>query len=441
MNAITTPARARLGARSSFAVAAAVIGLALFASATPSPLYALYQERWHFSTPVLTLVFAVYNFGVLAALLLVGRISDDVGRRPVLGMSLAGLLVAGLLFALARSVGWLFAARALQGLTTGAALGAAGAAMLDLHPRGDAARTGLINGVVSAGGIGVGAIVASLLVQYAPDPLVTPFIVLLALVAVLLVLTLALPEPVAARKRPRLRPQRPRVPAESRGAFTLAALAVLSSWSIAGLYLALGPSLLGQLMHTGNRLAGGAGVLALTLPAAISQLVWQRLEPRRAAALGSMVLGGGMALTAASLSAGSAALFLAATAVTGGGFGVVFLGGLRALTQAVPDRHRAEVMSAFYVVAYLSIAVPAIAAGLAAPSLGLESTFRIFSGTVALLALGLGVMTARGGAGMAAAASVSAARSGSGGRARCLPPSPTLARAASAPEEAPRPRS
>src|ERR1051325_7674220 len=154
MNAIaTTPARPTLGARSSFAVATSVIGLALFASATPSPLYALYQERWHFSTLVLTLIYAIYAFGVLTALLLVGRISDDVGRRPVLAASLAGLFGAGVLFAVAHSVGWLFAARALQGLTTGAARGEAGAAMLAFHPRRDGSQTGLINGVVSAGGI------------------------------------------------------------------------------------------------------------------------------------------------------------------------------------------------------------------------------------------------------------------------------------------------
>jgi MFS family permease len=238
--------------------------------------------------------------------------------------------------------------------------------------------------------------VASVLVQYAPDPLVTPFIVLLALVGITLVLTIALPEPVVDRTRPSLRPQRPRVPAETRRPFMLAGLAVLSSWSIAGLYLALGPTLVGELMHTSNRLAGGAGVLALTLPAAVTQLVWQRLDARRAAAYGSAVLAGGMALTAASLSTGSAALFLAATVITGGGFGVAFMGALRSLTQAVPEHHRAEVMSAFYVVAYFSIAVPAVAAGLAAPALGLEPTFRIFSAAVALLALGLSVTTARG---------------------------------------------
>ena len=96
---------------------ASIIGLALFASATPSPLYGIYQQEWHFSTPVLTLVYAVYCFGVLTALLLIGRISDEVGRRPVLRLSLVGLFGAGVLFAVAHSVGMLFAARALQGLT------------------------------------------------------------------------------------------------------------------------------------------------------------------------------------------------------------------------------------------------------------------------------------------------------------------------------------
>src|SRR5256885_193483 len=83
-------------------------------------------------------------------------------------------IVAMVLFTVADSVGWLFAARELQGITTGLALGAAGAALLDLHPRQDGQKAGLVNGVVSAGSLGIGAIVAAVLAQYAPDPLVTP---------------------------------------------------------------------------------------------------------------------------------------------------------------------------------------------------------------------------------------------------------------------------
>ena len=90
------------------------------------------------------------------SLLLAGRLSDVVGRRPVLLTALGTLMVTSVLFMLADSVVWLFLARGLQGLATGLALGAASAAMLDLHPRRDPAAVGLANGVVSAGGIGLG---------------------------------------------------------------------------------------------------------------------------------------------------------------------------------------------------------------------------------------------------------------------------------------------
>ena len=97
----------------------AIIGLALFASGTPSPLYGIYRELWGFSPLVLTLVYATYAFGVLAALLLAGRVSDEVGRRPVLLAALATLMGATVLFMLADSVVWLFVARGVQGLATG----------------------------------------------------------------------------------------------------------------------------------------------------------------------------------------------------------------------------------------------------------------------------------------------------------------------------------
>lgn len=122
-----------------YGLAAAVIGLCLFASVVPSPLYHLYAVTWHFSPLTLTLIYATYAFGVLAALLLAGRVSDQIGRRPVLLAALGALMVAWLLFIAARSPAWLFAARGVQGLATGTALSAASAALLDLHPRRDPA--------------------------------------------------------------------------------------------------------------------------------------------------------------------------------------------------------------------------------------------------------------------------------------------------------------
>jgi MFS family permease len=387
--------RRQLPTTAAFVLVAFIIGLALYASATPTPLYGVYQAEWHFSTPVLTLIYAVYCFGVLTALLLVGRVSDEVGRRPVLAAALAGLIASAILFLLADSVAWLFAARALQGLTTGTALGAAGAALLDLHPRRDGNHASLINGVVSVLGIGSGALVASILVEYAPAPLETPFLVLLALLGVALAGALAMPEPVERGAGRRVRPQVPRVPAAIRGQFTLSGLGVLASWSVGGLYLALGPALVRDLLHTDNHLAGGAAMLVLCASGAVSQIGWRAMEARRAASVGAAILAAGMALTIVSISVGSAALFLVAGGVTGAGFGLAFLGALRSLTAVVPAHRRAEVMSAFYVVAYLSISVPAIMAGLAVTELGLEPAARIFATAVALVALTVAVAARR----------------------------------------------
>src|SRR5579885_2969848 len=127
----------QLSNRAGYVLAAAIVGLGLFASVTPSPIYHLYAERWHFGSITLTLVYATYAFGVLATLLLAGRVSDEVGRRPVLVASLGTLALSTLVFMVADSTRWLFVARAIQGLATGAAISAASATLLDLHPRRD----------------------------------------------------------------------------------------------------------------------------------------------------------------------------------------------------------------------------------------------------------------------------------------------------------------
>lgn len=379
--------RFRLPVPLAFAAVAAVVGVGFYASATPSPLYGVYQLRWHFSTPVLSLVYATYALGVLTSLLLIGGISDHTGRRPVLAWSLLALLLSMLVFLAADSVAWLFAARALQGLATGGALGAAGATLIELHPSGDSRRAALVNGVVSLAALAAGAFVSSVLVQFLPAPRVAPFAVVVGLIVLLLPLVGALPESVPADRRPSLRLRRPAVPASARGPFLLAALGVLSSWSVGGLYLALCPPLASHLLGTHHALAGGAAIAAIMTPGALAQFAGRELSNRTLTAVGAMLLAIGMALTTGAVAVGSAVLFLTSSALSGTGLGLVFMGALRHLNGAIPPSRRAEVMSAFYVVGYLSLSLPAIAAGLAASALGLSETFELFSTCVMLLAV------------------------------------------------------
>lgn len=377
----------RLSGLAAFGAVAAVIAVAFYASATPSPLYGVYQAEWHFSTPVLSLVYATYAIGVLISLLAVGSLSDQAGRRPVLAWSLVGLFVSAVIFTTASSVAWLFIARAVQGLATGGALGAAGAALIDLHPTANTRTAALVNGVVALAGLGIGALLSSALVQYLPAPRVVPFVVVAAMVALLLALVGVMPEPVSRQDRLAVRPQRPAIPRETRGPFALAALGVIGSWSIAGVYLALGPALAGHLLQTHNELAGGAAAAALMGPGALAQVTGRNLSNRTLTVGGSVLVALGMALIATAVAVGSAPFFLIASALGGVGFGLAFMGALRHLSAAIPPARRAEVMSAFYVVGYLSLALPAVAAGVTASAIGVSETFELFGAGAVIIAL------------------------------------------------------
>jgi MFS family permease len=382
-------ARHPLSRHAAYFLAAATIGLALFASGTPSPLYGTYSQLWGFDAVVLTLVYATYAFGVLATLLLAGRLSDEVGRRPVLIIAMATLAIVTVPFMLADSVVWLFVARGIQGLATGLALSAASAALLDLHPNRDPVSVSLANGVASTIGMGTGVMISAAFVQFLPAPRVLPYVLLAILFLSFLVAAWRLKEPVevAPDARFRLTPQRPYVPPVARRPFVLAALAVLSSWSIGGLFLSLGPELAAIVYKSDSHLVSGLGIFMLATAGATSQLLFGRWAPWCGAVIGSLALAAGMGLIVAAAATSSAVLFTAGAIVTGAGFGTAFLGGLRALSSAIPPEHRAATMSAFYLVAYGSLSIPAVIAGFVVEPLGVQETFEIFGSAIILIAL------------------------------------------------------
>src|SRR2546426_12709227 len=130
-------ARLKLSRVASFWLLATVLAFLLFAASAPSPLYVVYQARWHFSSLTLTAIFGVYALALLAALLITGRLSDHLGRRPVVLLALGVQIVSMVAFIAARGVGTLFAARVLQGRGPGPATGALSAGALHLQPPGN----------------------------------------------------------------------------------------------------------------------------------------------------------------------------------------------------------------------------------------------------------------------------------------------------------------
>lgn len=389
---VLTPSRRTLPRPAAFWLVAVVLLLLLLSSAAVSPLYPLYQDLWGFSPAVLTVVFAVYAAAVLASLLLVGSLSDTLGRRRVVVGSVVGVIVSLVLFALARDVGWLILARGVQGLAVGAATGALSAALIELAPPLRTDRGTMINSVAPVAGLAAGGLGAGLLVQFAPAPTVLVYLVLLAVFAVVGVLALLLPEtaPLAAATggvRLALRPRRPAVPRSSWRPFAILSITVVAMWAIGGLYLSLGPSLVEELLGRPDRLAGGAAIATLAGISAVAPIVAGSWSVRRLLVVGLALVLAGMAVLLTAITLGSIALFFAGTAVVGLGWGPGFLGAFRGLAVLADPEHRGELLAAVYVVAYAAMSLPALAAGVAAGWFGLTSTALVYLLAVAALAV------------------------------------------------------
>lgn len=343
----------------------------LAASTAPSPLYALYREAWGFSALTLTVVFSTYAFALLAALLFLGALSDHRGRREVVLVSL-GLEIASLLvFRHADSVAWLLAARAVQGLATGIATSALSAGMLDV----DRERGALLNSVSPMLGMGLGALGAGALAQFAPAPMQRVFDVLLAILALQAVAAFFLPETVS--KRPgALAAMRPRlaVPARARPTMWQVLPVNTAQWALGGFYASLGPSLARIVTGVHSPLLGGGVVAALVLSGAVAVLAVRARAARGVLAGGTAALVIGLGVTLAGVQLHSTALFFAGSLIAGLGFGAAFNGTLRSLVPLALAHERAALMATFFVLSYLAFSVPAIVAGLFVGHFGLQAT-------------------------------------------------------------------
>ncbi len=376
-------------------VAAATAAL-LAASSAPSPLYPVLQAEFGFSAVTLTTIFAVYVLTLLASLLTVGRLSDYLGRRPVLAAALLVEAVAMVVFLTADGVGWLLVARAVQGVATGAAVGVLGAYLLDLQP-GDRSRLGsLVNSVAPTTGLGLGAVLTGLLIQYAPHPTRLVFALLTAVFIALALATVALPETV--RPIPGalagLRPQ-VAVPPAARRAFAAAAPAMTATWALGGLILSVGGSLLGSEFDVRNHAVVGVVIGLFAGSSAAAAVAVRDLRPATMTRLGTAILTAGTGLFVAALAASSLTLFVLASAIAGAGFGAAFLGALHSLTQLAQPHQRAALLSAIYVVSYLALSIPAVVAGLLIIHIGLRDTALGYGAFVALLAVTTLVVAAR----------------------------------------------
>jgi len=389
MSGTTVPARVP-----AYPLVIALMAVALGVSGAPAPLYGLYEVKWQLAPITTTIVFAVYAFAALGAVLVAGVVSDRIGRKPLLLGAMVAMIVGLVVFMTAHGVAALVVARAMHGAAVGTTVVVGSAALLDLRPE-HGARSGHLTGIMFNVGMAVTVLGASLLAQYAPDPLVMPYAAVATVVLLLLLALLVIPEPHRSIATTPLRIARPSVPASIRADFRFSVLGVMAAWSVLGVYLSLFPAFAGQKTGMHGLVFGGIVVAAMAGAAAVSQAFGGRIEAKRAAIVGDFGTAIALVLGVFAIDTHRAWVVALAAVIMGLAFGLAFGGSLRHLGGVVPAGQRGEVMSAYYLLAYGAMAVPTILAGWAATTWGLAAVFPWFTMAVALACVAAGALGLR----------------------------------------------
>ncbi|MDX6744619.1 MFS transporter [Actinocorallia sp. A-T 12471] len=354
----------------------------MVATTLPTPLYAIYSGRLGLAPWMVTVVYAVYAVGVLGTLQVLGRVSDHVGRRPVLLAAVAFSAASAVVFVATEGLGGLFAGRLVSGVSAGLVTGAATAYIAELEaPLGARSKAGVMATVANMGGLGLGPLLAGVLADHVGHPLDVPYIAgALLLVPVVLVFVWRVPETVRDRDgfRAGIGLQRIGVPAEIRTRFLAAAIAGLASFALLGFTTALAGQVLSE--GLGNHSHQTAGVVAFLLfaAAAAAQVAAGRFPPRTASLIGLALMTGGTAVIVAAVAAASLPLLITGALVGGVGVGLAFRAGLSTVTAIAPEARRGEVISTFFIAAYIGLTIPVVAAGI------LVTTTTLLDATIAL---------------------------------------------------------
>ncbi|MGB2811478.1 MAG: MFS transporter [Mycobacterium sp.] len=367
-----------------FALLAYAFAAIMLGTTMPSPMYALYSEHLHFAVVETTVIYATYAGGVLTALLVFGSWSDAIGRRPVLLAGTLCALASAVVFLSADTVAQLLVGRVLSGLSAGLFTGTATAAIIESAPPRWHTRAPAVATIANMGGLSSGPILAGLLVQYAPEPLRLPFVVHIALTVLAGIAALVAPETSPCTGKIRL--QRLSVPPPVRPIFIIAALAAFAGFAVTGLFAAVAPAFVAEVIGIGNYALAGLISGSIFAASAAAQILAVRIAPRRAVALGCAILIVGMVVLAVALHFSSLPALIAASLVSGLGQGISFSRGLAAVAEGTPAEVRAAVNSAYFVVAYVAISMPVVGAGLAAQAWGLRASGTVFALAVGVLA-------------------------------------------------------
>ncbi|MFI7034007.1 MFS transporter [Microbispora rosea] len=394
-----TPAldQARRGRTIRLAFLAAVVSLVAAFAAVGStiPLFNIYRAENGFTNAGISMTVVAYSAATLATLLVMGRLSNHLGRRPISIASL-GLLVLGCLLLLnVHDIGVLIAGRLLMGLGAGLASSSLTSYIVDAAPARPAWLASVASSQTVMLGLAVGAIASGTLVQFGPWPRQLIYLVAAGLLLLSAALVAVSPEtaPPSPGAWSSLRPK-VRVPARVRHLLPVAVAVFLATWATGAFYQAFVPALVEDQLHTRSPLVIGLVFAAYMGPSALGAPLGGRFTSAAAQRLGVIIFLAGWIGVITAIATGTLVLFIAATVVAGASQGIAISAATRGLLYGSALADRAPIFSVIYLLCYSGAAVPALVSGRLSTTFSLPQ-IALGYGALALVATVFTVIAAR----------------------------------------------
>ena len=360
-------------------------------TALASPLYPLYQSAWQLQTSDITLVYTVYMAGALLSLLMLGRLSDQMGFVRVLRWGLV-LVTAG---SILTAASWNFlsfsVARILVGVASGMITTSASLGLTQLNNKGDLQRAAATTSLTIAMGFGIGPVVGGLIAQWLPAPLVTAYLpsIVLGLLAIFALGPIGeqLPPPAKAddAKPHSWLPQIILPPAELRRYYLLAGMCAFLAFGAFSLYASLAPSFMNRMVPWHGPAVSGISLGLILFLSAGFQFLARRRNSRWCAQTGLIALCVSMLVLLLNNYAGSSILFIVSVLTAAMGHGLCNIGGMSLVNRIATNQNRSGLVATYLVIGYIGSMLPIMGLGWMADHIGLPTALPIYCGVMSAL--------------------------------------------------------
>lgn len=344
------------------AVVSLVVSFA--AASAPIPLYNIYRTEDGFTNAGISMAVVAYAGGTITALLVLGRLSNHLGRRVTAITSLGLLLLGCLLLLNVHDIDTLLAGRLLVGLGTGLAGSSLTSYIVDAAPSRPEWLASVVTSQGPMLGVAIGAIASGALVEFGPWPRELIYLVCVCFLLLSVALVAISPEtatPTLGAWRSLL-PQ-VSVPARVRHLLPVAAAVFLATWASGGFYQAFMPALVQDELHTRSPLILGLVFAAYMTPSVLGAPIGSWFTSAVAQRVGMITFMAGMIGISTAILAGTLLLFITATMVAGAGQGIAISAATRGLLHGSTLAERAPIFSTIYLLCYSGAAFPSLISG------------------------------------------------------------------------------